>query len=130
MGQSSSSNARRWMVVGLDAAGGWSGAAYGSFTLHQPPAPMSSGGPLTANVLVIDGTSTRISTYPDVLYATSYRWELENWRDGQLYSYRYETFYNPEEQFYGVYTRGRFNACNAYGCTGWTPWADARYTSG
>ena len=81
MGQPSSSNARRWMVVGLDAAGGWSGAAYGSFTLHQPPAPRSSGGPLTARVVVVNGTSTRVSTFPDVLYADSYRWEVENWSD-------------------------------------------------
>ena len=44
MGQPSSSNARRWMVVVLDVAGGWSGAAYGSITLHTRPVPAAPGG--------------------------------------------------------------------------------------
>ena len=116
--------------LGPNRVGGWSPAANVYWTLYQHPAPRSSGGTLTANVQIYDGSSTRVSTYPDVLYADSYRWQVETWDNGVLTNYRYETFYNPSEQFYGVYTQGRFNACNAYGCTGWTPWAAARYVGG
>ena len=66
---------------GPDVSGARSGIGQDSISIVNPPAPRSSGGPLTARVVVVNGTSTRVSTFPDDLYADSYRWEVENWPD-------------------------------------------------